>query len=357
MREFTKKILAAVTGVLTFVAMTPTVLADNPPARVVTPPVPIEGITDDGSYHDLVHPGTAEGGFMQYSLDGVTWFATLPGANTVGVYTVYYRAAGDANHSISEVGTVTARVNRPDGAAFAEWIYWNALGRHADDAVKTDFNASLNAGGNPADFVRTVFASGEFQNRGLSNEAFVDLVYATLGRRTADSAGRNTWLTALANGTSRMSMVEEFINSYEFADTCLLYGLSRGGNDQPNVTVDSASKVRSFVGRLYRLCLGRTPDYSGQSYWSSQLQNHAISGTNCAYGFFFSSEFLNAHYSNTEYVTRLYKVLLGRDPDAQGLANWVDALNRGVSRQDVFYGFAHSAEFTRICSEYGIVRG
>ena len=41
----------------------------------------------------------------------------------------------------------------------------------------------------------------------------------------------------------------------------------------------------------------------------------------------------------------------------QGLANWVDALNRGVSRQDVFYGFAHSEEFTRICTEYGIVRG
>ena len=354
MRVFTKKILAAVTGVLTFVAMTPTVLADNPPARVVTPPVPIEGITDDGSYHDLVHPGTAEGGFMQYSLDGVTWFATLPGANTVGVYTVYYRAAGDANHSISEVGTVKARVNRPDGAAFAEWIYWNALGRHADDAVKTDFNASLNAGGNPADFVRTVFASGEFQNRGLSNEAFVDLVYATLGRRTADSAGRNTWLTALANGTSRMSMVEEFINSYEFADTCLLYGLSRGGNDQPNVTVDSATKVRSFVGRLYRLCLGRTPDYSGQNYWSSQLQNHAISGTNCAYGFFFSAEFQNANLSNEAYIQRLYQTFLGRDPEPAGYNYWLTRMADGASRTEVFYGFSGSAEFAGICAYAGI---
>ena len=357
MKALTKKFIATITGIITVFSLATTVLADNPPATVVAPPVPVQNLRDDGTWHELVTPGTASGGFMQYSIDGVTWFTTLPAATSFGTYTVYYRAAGDANHSMSTVGSVTVIIAHYDAAAFAEHIYISALGRHASDAEKNAFAAAMNAGGNPADLVRSVFSSGEFQNRNLNNNDFINTVYATLCRRTPDPSGRTTWTNALNGGLARMSMVESVIGSYEFADTCLLYGLSRGGNDQPNVTVDSASKVRSFVGRLYRLCLGRTPDYSGQNYWSSQLQNHAISGTNCAYGFFFSSEFLNAHYSNTEYVTRLYKVLLGRDPDAQGLANWVDALNRGVSRQDVFYGFAHSAEFTRICSEYGIVRG
>lgn len=357
MNALTKKLIATITGVITVFAMGTAVLADNPPATVTNPPVPIEGIRDDGQYHDLVHPGTANGGYMQYSLDGVTWFTTLPGANTVGVYTVYYRAAGDANHSNSQVGTVTARINRPDAAAFAEQLYWNALGRHADDATKNYYNDAIYAGTNPADLARTVFSSAEFQNRCLNDEQFLNAVYVTLCRRSPDPSGRTAWLNAMANGMSRMDVVNQVLQSYEFTDTCLLYGLTATSPEGPNVTVDAATKVREFVGRLYRLCLGRRPDYSGQNYWSSQLQNHAISGTNCAYGFFFSPEFVNANYSNTEFVTKLYKVLLGRDPDAQGLANWVDALNRGVSRQDVFYGFAHSEEFTRICTEYGIVRG
>ena len=112
----------------------------------------------------------------------------------------------------------------------------------------------------------------------------------------------------------------------------------------------------AFVYRLYVDCLERAPETAGLEHWCQMLQN-GMSGTNVASGFVFSPEFVNANYSNTEFVTKLYKVLLGRDPDAQGLANWVDALNRGVSRQDVFYGFAHSEEFTRICTEYGIVRG
>lgn len=357
MNALTKKLIATITGVVTVFAMGTMVMADNPPATVVAPPTPIEGIRDDGQYHDLVNPGTADGGYMQYSLDGVTWFMTLPGANTVGVYTVYYRALGDANHSTSAVGTVTARINRPDAAGFAEYIYWNALGRHADDATKTYYNEAIYAGTNPADLVRTVFSSAEFQNRCLNDQQFVDTVYITLCRRSPDPTGRTTWLNALANGMSRMDVLNQILATYEFTDTCLIYGLTATSTEGPNVTVDAASKVRGFVGRLYRLCLGRRPDYSGNEFWSSQLQNHAISGTNCAYGFFFSQEFLNAHYSNTEFVTKLYKVLLGRDPDSQGLASWVDALNRGVSREDVFYGFAHSAEFTRICAEYGILRG
>lgn len=357
MKALTKKLVSTITGIITVVSLAGAVLADNPPAVVVQPPVPVQNLRDDGAWHELVTPGTAEGGFMQYSIDGVTWFSTIPAATAIGHYTVFYRAAGDANHSMSSVGSVNVDITRPDAEAFAEHIYMNALGRHASDQEKLNFVNSINGGANPADIVRAVFSSGEFQCRNLNDFDFINTVYATLCRRTPDSSGRISWTNALQSGLPRMSMVEQVISSYEFADTCLVFGMSRGGNAQPNTTVSAGTSVRNFVGRLYRLCLGRTPDGSGSDYWSSQLQNHVISGTNCAYGFFFSREFINAGYSNNEYVTRLYRVMLGREPDAAGLANWLDALNRGASRQDVFYGFAHSAEFTRICAEYGIVRG
>lgn len=357
MKVFNKKALSALASVAMVASMGTAVLADGLPANVTTPPMPIEGVRDDGSYHDLVHPGVAEGGYMVYSLDGVTWFTTLPGANTVGVYTVYYRAVGTNGRSDSVIGTVTARVNRPDTTAFIDYVYVHALNRHSDPGSVTLYETMVNGGGNGGDIVRSVFSSSEFQNRNLNNADFIEAVYRTMLGRDSDISGRNAWTTALNNGASRMSMVEEFINSSEFSDLCLRYGLTTGGGSSANITVDSASKVRSFVSRMYRNCLGRRPDTSGYEYWSSQLQNHAISGANCAYGFFFSPEFTNAHYSNTDFVIRLYRVFLGREPDSAGLNNWVTTLNSGVSRQDVFYGFAHSAEFTQICAEYGIVRG
>ena len=358
MLKHIKRILATSVGLVVLLTGSSVVCADgNVPASVTTPPKPIEGIRDDGSYHDLVHPGVANGGYMVYSLDGTTWFTTLPAATAAGSYTVYYRAVGDSSHSDSPVGTVTALITRPDAASFADYLYRHALNRPADDNAKNALSAIVTNGGNGADLARTVFSSGEFNNRGLSDSDFIEVVYQTLLGRASDASGRTAWLDALSHGASRMSMVEEFINTSEFADICLNYGLTSGGSGSPNVTVTSASGVRAFVGRLYRMCLGRRPDTSGYEFWSSQLQNHEISGTNCAYGFFFSPEFTGAGYSNQEYVTRLYSVFLDRSPDPAGLNNWVTALNRGVSRQDVFYGFARSAEFTNICTQYGIVRG
>ena len=48
---------------------------------------------------------------------------------------------------------------------------------------------------------------------------------------------------------------------------------------------------------------------------------------------------------------------MGREADAAGLAYWVSRLDGGATRESVFYGFAHSAEFGRLCDAYGIERG
>lgn len=48
---------------------------------------------------------------------------------------------------------------------------------------------------------------------------------------------------------------------------------------------------------------------------------------------------------------------MGREPDEAGYNAWVGQLNSGVSREEVFNGFAQSQEFTQICAWYGIARG
>ena len=48
--------------------------------------------------------------------------------------------------------------------------------------------------------------------------------------------------------------------------------------------------------------------------------------------------------SNTQYATALYSNVLGRAPDAAGLAVQVGALDGGLSRSQLLLNFADSAE-------------
>ncbi|MBQ7274611.1 MAG: DUF4214 domain-containing protein [Clostridiales bacterium] len=121
-----------------------------------------------------------------------------------------------------------------------------------------------------------------------------------------------------------------------------------------NVRINDGSLVRNFASRLYSVALNRTPDSVGLDYWTNRLASRQISGTQAAYGFFFSQEFLNTNMSNEEYVTRLYRTFLDRDPEAQGYNYWLTRLADGASRRDVFYGFSGSAEFAGICAYAGI---
>jgi hypothetical protein len=115
--------------------------------------------------------------------------------------------------------------------------------------------------------------------------------------------------------------------------------------------------IYSFVKRLYKLCLGREPDWNGVNNWSKRLASGTHNGANTAYCFFMSEEMKSRNLSNVEFVEILYNVLLGRHSDSAGKANWVARLDGGVSRAGAVRGFAESSEFTGICREYGITRG
>jgi hypothetical protein len=64
--------------------------------------------------------------------------------------------------------------------------------------------------------------------------------------------------------------------------------------------------------------------------------------------FFTASPEFQATYGaldNTAFVTLLYGNVLGRAPDAGGLAGWVGALDGGMTRGQVLVGFSESPEY------------
>lgn len=246
---------------------------------------------------------------------------------------------------------------KPGVEDFIERLYTVALGRPSDPYGKADWiNRVKTQGYTGADLAEGFLYSDEFLGKGLSDSDFLDVLYATFFDRESDEGGKTNWLNVMAAGMTKKQVIRGFIDSTEWANLCLNYGIMSGGAGVPNITVEPSSQVIEFATRLYTTCLGRAADPKGLNDWASQLANLQISGSQAAHGFFFSEEFLGHNFSDDEYVARLYRTFMGREPDLAGFADWIGRLATGTSREEVFQGFAGSAEWAGICAEYGILK-
>jgi hypothetical protein len=91
--------------------------------------------------------------------------------------------------------------------------------------------------------------------------------------------------------------------------------------------------------------LGRAPDAGGLAYYTDQL-DHGGTTTSIAQVFLNSPE-NQATYgklSNSAYVDALYVNALSRHADASGLSYWTDQLDHGVSRADLAVSLSQSPE-------------
>jgi hypothetical protein len=122
----------------------------------------------------------------------------------------------------------------------------------------------------------------------------------------------------------------------------------------PTPTTDGATK---FVTNLYVYALNRQPDEAGLNNWVNQLTSKKTGGANVAQGIVFSQECINRKLSNDAWVTMLYPAVLGRQADEPGKKNWINQLNAGVSREQVFYNFVTTSEFANYCKSCEISVG
>lgn len=64
-----------------------------------TAPTAITALTYTGDAQTLINAGTTADGTMQYSTDGTNYGTTISTGENAGEYTVWYKVAGDSNHS------------------------------------------------------------------------------------------------------------------------------------------------------------------------------------------------------------------------------------------------------------------
>lgn len=113
----------------------------------------------------------------------------------------------------------------------------------------------------------------------------------------------------------------------------------------------TASDDRMLV-RLYFAYFKRSPDQAGFDYWRDRLITGAT-GQQISEAFSVSEEFVlrYGHLTDEEFVSLVYRNVLGREAESEGHAYWVGQLRAGETRGEIMLGFSESTEFTYLTRE------
>jgi hypothetical protein len=156
-----------------------------------------------------------------------------------------------------------------------------------------------------------------------ANRWFAMQQYRDFLSREAEATGLTDWTSRLnSNSMSREAVIQGFFGSPEFQ-----------------------AGVPSIV-RLYLGFFNRIPDSAGLKGWVEAVRAGTSVAT-VASSFARSQEFSLTYgaLTDAQFVTLVYRNVLGRAPDTAGFNGWIARLNSGASRGDVMVGFTESVEF------------
>src|SRR5262249_39297734 len=151
----------------------------------------------------------------------------------------------------------------------------------------------------------------------LSDSGFIAATYVDILNRTAGQSEIQGWLNVIAAGGSHLVVATAIWQSPEH----------RG------IQVDG----------YYQTYLHRASDPIGRNFWVAVFLR-GTSEEDVQRGFMESTEFMNAHTDNTDFVNELYRDVLGRAGEPAGVAFWVGQLPAVGGRDPVIRAFLGSTE-------------
>ncbi len=252
------------------------------------------------------------------------------------------------------LGTFASAKDYTEVEAFVVRLYEKILNRECDGGGLSMWADELVSGRKTGVEVAEGFVySKELEERHLCDEDYIEMLYETFLNRGSDESGRNTWKNLLSKGMSRSYVFKGFAMSDEFTQICEQYKIIRGDVilSEPK---DQNENVTMFVYRCYQQFLGRRADGDGLNVWVNSLLTREHNAKSAAAGFVFSDELANMNLSDAEYIKTLYRGLFDREADNSGLEHWMDRIQQGDSRADIFEGFAGSLEFKNLAESFGL---
>ncbi len=241
----------------------------------------------------------------------------IPGnGKSAGNTSTLYFSAGINGEQDGLFGSLQAPVTAAaqPNPAFVNQVYLNLLGRPADAAGLAYWSNQLNNGVARTQVVNAIENSSEFRSIEINS------IYERFLNRSADGNGLSFWEEQLNLGVSLEQVEAGIVGSQEFF-------VNQGGGT-----------VSGFLTAAYQDVLGRAPDATGTTDFTTALQNGA-SRTQVAAVLFASEEF------KVNLLQGFYQTYLHRPADASGLSYWVNQMGRGVRDQDVIAAILSSNEF------------
>ncbi len=295
----------------------------------------------------------------------ITWDTAehAAGRYTIVVTKKYYSSSRWNTVPSTSVLSITLINKKPSTSMigvkdFVERCYSLILGRLADEEGLNNWvNLLSSKTATAAEIVNGFMESPEYINKNNSSEQTVNILYNTMLDRPADEAGKQNWVGVL-NTSGSTSVINGFCGSQEFLKLCDDYGITAGSvqtNTPPAPTpINTKTGLEGFVERCYIQALNRNSDAVGLENWINILKNKEQSPKQVASGFVFSQEMISRNLSNEETVDMFYRLYLGREADPAGRASWIDAMNNGMTLEELNNGFADSQEFQNIVESYGL---
>lgn len=220
----------------------------------------------------------------------------------------------------------------------AEWTYTPEPGFYGRDS----FSIAVSQGGSTKEKTFVLDVSP----RGTSNH---DTFHSSAANYTVD--GRDGIDTLVFSGALANFTIARDAHGFTIVDKTGAEGTSQLVNVERLKFADTtiALDVDGNAGQAYRLyqaAFNRAPDAEGLAFWINALDK-GVSRITVAEHFAASAEFAQAYdpnMSNSELVHQFYRNILHREGDADGLAFWTAALDKGVARADVLAAISESAE-------------
>jgi len=200
------------------------------------------------------------------------------------------------------------------------------------------------------------------------NALYVVAVYEDVLGRLPDAGGMSFWTLALNSGTPVSSVAEAIAHSDEYYQTFVIrpaysnllgrtadaggvtfwtVKMDGGVTDQeleadlvssPEFYANAGGTNTLWIDAVYKLLLGRAPDANGETFWNGRLAAGQTLNQ-VAQGIAGSQE------NNTQLINEDYFHYLGRAADSGGLDFWLSQFAAGKTNEDVIAGFTGSPEY------------
>ena len=174
----------------------------------------------------------------------IEWEATSRSGNIIGLHGSvlavdgYYQEivpvpdsapCAETTSATSSAATTAITYNNADprylsARNFVEGLYTNVLGREFDAQGSNEWIDMIMSGSaTGTEVVEQMFASSEFEARNLSDEEFVETLFAVFGTDVSDE---EEIMGDIAYGKTRSEIVSEFTASEQWASNCAYYGVN-----------------------------------------------------------------------------------------------------------------------------------